>query len=130
MLLHVTQKCVQPGVNGVNGHHVLSHVVMVVRHLERVHANLVLTARVHMWKQWAVKQKTNVPAHLNGQTGLIVRLHAAMDDRIESENAPIQAHVRISKWTKQENAIWQIAHVWVNGQNGPIVMYPAVMAWN
>ena len=130
MLLRVTRKCVQLGVNGANGQVALSHVVMVVQHLEHVRVNLVPTVRVPLLKRWAVKQNINVPVHSNGQTGLIVRLHAAMDDRIESENALIQGHVRISKWTKQENVIWQIAHVWVNGQNGPIVMYPAVMAWN
>ena len=53
-----------------------------------------------------------------------------MVDRNETENALIQGPVKILKWVKQENVIWQIAHVWVNGQNGLIVMYPAVMALN
>jgi len=130
MLLHVTRKCVQLGVNGANGPVALSHVVMVVRHLEHVRVNLVPTVRVPILKKWAVKQNINVPVHSNGQTGLIARSHVAMDVRNESEHVLFQGHVKTLKWMKKENVIWQIAHVWVNGQNGPLVMSRAVMGSN
>ena len=130
MLLHVTRKCVQLGVNGVNGLVALSHVGMVVRHLERVHVSLVPTVRVLLLNKLDVKQNINVPVRSNGQTGLIVRSHAVMDCKNESEHVLFKGHAKTLKWMKQENVIWQIAHVWVNGQNGPLVMLPAVMASN
>lgn len=130
MLLRVTRKCVQLGVNGANGQVALSHVVMVVQHLEHVRVNLVPTVRVPLLKRWAVKQNINVPVHSNGQTGLIVRSHVVMGVKNESENVLFQGHVKTLKWMKQENVIWQIAHVWVNGQNGLLVMSHVVMESN
>ena len=130
MWLHATRKCVQLGVNGANGPVALSHVVTVVRHLEHVRVNLVPTVRVPILKRWAVKRNINVPVHSNGQTGLIVRSHVVMDVRNESEHVLFQGHVKTLKWMKQEIVIWQIAHVWVNGQNGPLVMSRAVMGSN
>ena len=130
MLLHVTRKCVQLGVNGANGQVALSHVVMVVRHLEHVRVNLVPTVRVPILKRWAVKLNSSVLVRSNGQTGLIVRSHVVMDVRNENENVLSRDHVKTLKWMKQENVIWQIAHVWVNGQNGLLVMSRAVMESN
>lgn len=130
MLLPVTRKCVQLGVNGANGQVALSHVVMVVRHLEHVRVNLDPTVRVPILKRWAVKLNSSVPVRSNGQTGLIVRSHVVMDVKNESEHVLLRGHVKTSKWTKQENVIWRIAPVWVNGQNGLPVMSRAVMESN
>jgi len=130
MLLHVTRKCVQLGVNGANGQVAQSHVVMVVRHLEHVRVNLVPTVRVPILKRWVVKRNINVPVRSNGQTGLIVRSHVVTDARNESENVLSKGPVKTLKWMKQEIVIWRIAHVWVNGQNGLLVMSRAVMESN
>ena len=130
MLLHVTRKCVQLGVNGANGQVALSPVVMVVRHLEHVRVNLVPTVRVPISKKWAVKRNINVPVRSNGQTGLIVRSHVVMDVRNENEIVLSKGPVKTLEWMKQEIVIWQIAHVWVNGQNGLLVMSRAVMGSN
>ena len=91
--------------NGANGQVALSHVVMVVQHLEHVRVNLVLTVQVPILKRWAVKQNINVPVRSNGQTGLIVRSHVVMGVKNESENVLFQGHVKTLKWMKQEKTL-------------------------
>ena len=124
------QKCVQNGLNGVNGFLVLSHAALVDLLLEPVRANLDPTVWVKQLKKWAVRRKNLVPLLLNGLTGLNALLPVVMVNRNDRVTVLFQNYVKILIWTRLENAIYQIVHDWVSGLNGLRVMLHVAMASN